>query len=206
MGRAKETRQALLDAVIALVAQGGPDAATTQAIAASVGVTEGAIYRHFRSKDELRWAAYRSVVERMIAEKETLASSDVPFREIMERWIDVTYRSFDESPESFAYIFLRPQPEYASAENKELMGRQSNLLLQCIKVRQKSGEIRNAPAEILRSHFTGMMLNIPRSIEDGTLPGPAQQYTDEVTKAAWRVFRHSTSPLDDDLNRSHSDS
>ena len=40
-------------AALEVFVRDGVDAATTKAIAAQAGVSEGAIYRHWRSKDEL---------------------------------------------------------------------------------------------------------------------------------------------------------
>ena len=42
-----------------------------------MGVTEAAVYRHYRSKEELIWQAYKRIVEEMIREMEHLAFSTV---------------------------------------------------------------------------------------------------------------------------------
>jgi len=63
-----ETRRAdLIAATQALVAEGGPQAATVRAIAARAGVTAGLIRHYFRSKDELTRAAYLSLMQGMTA-------------------------------------------------------------------------------------------------------------------------------------------
>jgi hypothetical protein len=36
--------------------------------------------------------------------------------------------------------------------------------------------------------FTGLVLNIPRLINDGSLVGPASGYADEIADAVIRVF------------------
>jgi AcrR family transcriptional regulator len=43
----------------------GVDAATTRAIAAQAGVSEGALYRHFRSKDELATSLFMTTHRRL---------------------------------------------------------------------------------------------------------------------------------------------
>ncbi|MCU0828840.1 MAG: TetR family transcriptional regulator C-terminal domain-containing protein [Tabrizicola sp.] len=64
----EETRRAdLIAATQALVAEGGPSAATVRAIAARAGVTAGLIRHYFQSKDELTRAAYRSLMDGMTA-------------------------------------------------------------------------------------------------------------------------------------------
>ena len=43
-------------------------------------------------------------------------------------------------------------------------------------------------SELALSHFSGILLNVPRLINEGSLPRPALQYTDEVKRAIYRVF------------------
>ena len=58
-------REALIAATQALVAEGGPRAATVRSIADRAGVTPGLIRHYFRSKDDLTRAAYRALIDGM---------------------------------------------------------------------------------------------------------------------------------------------
>jgi AcrR family transcriptional regulator len=58
-------RQDVIDAAVELVREGGPDALTTVAVAARLGVTQSAIYRHVRNRDELATLASRQIVSEM---------------------------------------------------------------------------------------------------------------------------------------------
>ena len=58
-------RLALIEATLALVAEGGAANATVRAIAERAGVTAGLIRHYFTSKDQLLIAAYRHLMERM---------------------------------------------------------------------------------------------------------------------------------------------
>ena len=59
--RREETRERVLDAAVALFYELGPTEATLDAIAARAGLTKGAIYSSFGTKDEL----FAAVVERL---------------------------------------------------------------------------------------------------------------------------------------------
>lgn len=58
-------RDDLIEATQALVAEGGPQAATVRAIAARAGVTPGLIRHYFGTKDQLLHAAYTALMESM---------------------------------------------------------------------------------------------------------------------------------------------
>ncbi|WP_297694395.1 TetR/AcrR family transcriptional regulator [Phenylobacterium sp.] len=53
----QRTREALIDATLAVIAEKGFEGASLDEIAARAGVTKGAIYSNFRSKAELVWEA-----------------------------------------------------------------------------------------------------------------------------------------------------
>lgn len=67
MRESEETRRdSLIIATQALVAEGGPQAATVRAIAERAGVTAGLIRHYFGSKDELFRAAYAALMQGMM--------------------------------------------------------------------------------------------------------------------------------------------
>ncbi|HWA59970.1 MAG TPA: TetR/AcrR family transcriptional regulator [Caulobacteraceae bacterium] len=65
MTRAVSAKSKIDEAAIALFTRVGVDAATTKEIAALAGVSEGAIYRHYRSKDELAVGLFMGVHRRL---------------------------------------------------------------------------------------------------------------------------------------------
>jgi len=54
--RSEDRQREVVAAVLALAAEHGPDAITTQAIADRIGVTQGALFRHFPNKEAI-WLA-----------------------------------------------------------------------------------------------------------------------------------------------------
>lgn len=62
---AADTRTLIERAALALFVRDGFDAATTRSIAAEAGISEGAIYRHFKSKDELAGDLFLSIHRRL---------------------------------------------------------------------------------------------------------------------------------------------
>lgn len=58
-------REALINAALDLIAEGGPEAATVRAIADRAGVTQGLIRHYFQRKEDLTRAAYRQLMAQM---------------------------------------------------------------------------------------------------------------------------------------------
>jgi AcrR family transcriptional regulator len=71
-------RQALIDATLNLLAEGGPEVATVRLIAKKAGVTQGLIRHYFSTKDDLIAAAYEQHMTQMT--EATSAVLEQPFR------------------------------------------------------------------------------------------------------------------------------
>ena len=80
---ADERRAVTVEAVVALAAQQNPGDITTAAIAAHMGVTQGALFRHFPTKDTLWLAVADQVAGELAMEWErALAGTDGPIDRI----------------------------------------------------------------------------------------------------------------------------
>ncbi len=84
----KSTKEKIFDAAIDLFAEKGYDRVSIRDISRTVGITEGAVYKHYSSKEAILDSIF-SYVESRIYPKAPEASIDVlvdsvPFREILE--------------------------------------------------------------------------------------------------------------------------
>ena len=187
MGRpAKINRLSITACAVRLVAQSGPQGATMRAISADMAVNEAALYRHYKSKEEILWSAYARIVADMARDKQHLAKAEVPFRELLREWIRLSYVYFDANPDAFAYVLLLPPPNADSSA--AVTQAQGKTFLSLLRRALRNKEIAPIAPKLAYSHFSGIMLNVPRLIREGTLRGPATRYVDDVTEAAWRVL------------------
>ena len=72
---ADERRAVTVEAVIALAAEQNPGEITTAAIARHMGLTQGALFRHFPSKDAILQAVMAWVAERLLARVDKAAQA-----------------------------------------------------------------------------------------------------------------------------------
>jgi AcrR family transcriptional regulator len=178
----KNKKQEIVSATVRLVARQGVNGTSIRQIATAAGVTEGALYRHFKGKDDLCQQAYFTIVADMASRKEKIATSDLPIEEKIREWIRVSYDYYDQFPDAFAYVFFT---DHAFPESwREITTRQSRIFRHIIQQIEPERD----KAELLLCHFTGVLLNVPRLIMEGVLPRPALGYTDEVATAIYRIF------------------
>ncbi len=188
MGRpSKINREAIVDCAVRLVARNGHRSTTVRSISEAMGVNEATLYRYYRSKDEFLWDAYVRVVEKMAKEKENLVAAPLSFREKLREWVRLTFAYFDGHPDAFTYVLLLPPPTCVG--DAEITHTQGRIFMTLAQQARERGEIRDIPPELALSHFSGVMLNVPRLIVAKTLRGPASFYADEVADAAWRTLR-----------------
>lgn len=184
-------RDSIQAAAVRLAAGRGVGGTTMRAIAREVGVTEAALYRHYTSKEALYAQTYAQVVAQMTEDKRHLLETALSFRECLREWVRLTYDYYDRLPDAFTCVLINADRE---AAHRPLTTGQGALFMELVAKAQQTGEVRTLPPEVALSHFTGLMLNVPRLIQAGTLPAPASQYVDEVSEAAWRVLARAAEP------------
>lgn len=79
----ESVRGKIVNAVVALAYKQGPDTITTQAIADRIGITQGAIFRHFPDKESIWLAVFDWLGESLgAALREAVAGVDSPMAKI----------------------------------------------------------------------------------------------------------------------------
>ncbi len=182
----RSTKDDLREAAIRLGVREGIEGASIRTIAREVGITEGAVYKHYANKDELIREAYTSVVEGMARDKSVLVKTELPFELAVRAWVKLTYEYFDANPEAFSYVLLMP---HRMAERLgEIYTKQGRMFRAFLARSMEEKQIREMDPELGVALFTGLVLNIPRLINDGSIQGPAVNYAGEISDAVMRVF------------------
>ena len=189
----KNRREEIVAATVRLVAKQGVSGASIRQIASEAGVTEGALYRHFENKDDLCQQTYQQIVADMAEKKGQILKSEEPLPARLHEWIRVSFAYFDQYPEAFTYVLLTP---YDFAES-DISLRQGRMLTALLAEANRAGQLPDMDPALALSHFTGLMLNIPRLINDQALSAPAMQYVDAVAVAVCAVLGVKLEPPGD---------
>lgn len=141
----QETRARLIDAAITRMADSGPDA-SFESIAADVGVTKGALYHHFGSKEGLVTEVYREAIRRH-AEHILAVSHEGTGRLRLHRLIVESADLFG-SGTPFYRLLLRLHVEagtsrpYLAVTARTVQQRQREYMTELVRTGQADGSIR----------------------------------------------------------------
>ncbi|MFC3695287.1 TetR/AcrR family transcriptional regulator [Chenggangzhangella methanolivorans] len=102
----RDTRARIEAAALKLFAHRGVDGAAMRDIAAEVGVTEGALYRHFPSKEALARALFRSRYGALAEGVEAIRAGRTDFSGRLDEIVAFFAQSFDADPDGFAYVLV----------------------------------------------------------------------------------------------------
>jgi AcrR family transcriptional regulator len=154
---ATETRERLLRAAADAFAAQGYDGTRVADIAASAGVSNGALYAHFGSKAELLVGALRAHGRRHLAD---MFDAD-PGRPVTEMLLAIG-RRLGRQPDAGGYLLVEAlvaarRDEDVARPMRDDMGERAEWLVQLIRGAQTSGELdQDVSAEAL-AHFCLMI-------------------------------------------------
>ena len=104
--RFADTRDRIEQAAVRLFVEKGVAETSVRDIAREVGLSEGALYRHFESKDELVWKAFERHYVAFAATLESLAESEPTARGKVAAMIRGFCRAHDDNPTLFKFLLF----------------------------------------------------------------------------------------------------
>lgn len=185
MPRHPDTRQRIERAAVALFAAKGVDATTTKDIAAEVGISEGAIYRHFKSKDELAWHLFSSNYADLARRIDEVVAAASTFAERIERTVGLFCTLFDRDPELFAFILLSQHAQLRRIEDG--MPTPVESLCRMFQAAIDAGECRGSDAQTTAALALGLVTQPATFMIYGRLKPPMERLAPVLTDAVRRV-------------------
>jgi TetR/AcrR family acrAB operon transcriptional repressor len=164
---AEETRRQLLDAGLKVFGARGYSAARLSDIAAEAGVTRGAVYWHFKSKQGLLFAVLRELADPYIETATEVLRSDLGPGDKLRQLI---CRVKDASDESEAFLahrqlamrFMAEHPEGFEEYHKHIsrdIKKVTRMMTDVVREGQRTGEVRS---DVDASIMTGVVAAILR--------------------------------------------
>lgn len=182
----KGSKKNLIDqAAIELFAQHGIYAATVKDITSRAGVTEAALYRHYKSKEEMAARLYLATMESVISVLASVGPAP-PFSRQIHKAVESLYQYYDEQPSALIFL-IRNFHIIQTIEDQDLRG----LLYDFISQYALNLCGQDNPAldyELLPSLVSGLILQPIIFHYYKKLPGPPSHYAAAIAASCCRVL------------------
>jgi AcrR family transcriptional regulator len=181
MPRRTDTKERIERAALGLFAAKGVDATTTKDIAAGVEISEGAIYRHFESKDALVWHLFSTNYAALAGHLDEILEATDDFSRRIELAVDLFCGMFDGDPDLFRFILLSQHGQLDKVP--ESMANPVNSLERLFRDGIDAGLCRGESATLLAGIALGMVLQPATFIIYGRLDGPLTIHAPRLAEA-----------------------
>jgi len=191
MTRGAQTRQRIIQGALRLFAEKGVDATSIRDIASSAAITEPAIYRHFKSKEdlvwEIFWSGYRSLGEMLGAID---AKGDL--RELIAAMVAMICGLFDRDQPLFRFLLLTQHGQLGKITEREKSPVQ--VLHDRLAAAIKAGALPQQDAELATSTVFGIVLQAATFKVYGRLDQPLSHYAPRLAAACWAALHADLKP------------
>jgi len=182
-------KDSIEQAAIGLFATCGLAGTTIKDIASRAGVTEGALYRHYKGKNEMAWALYCREVRRFTeAFAPVLATDDAPLEERMLQAVKFIYQYYNDQPDHLVFALLTRQ----SFPQQSLLDDQINpdhLVTLFIKREIARGNARKGNPDLMMAMLRGIVLEPILMHRYGRLQQSPIRLAHQVAAACARVLK-----------------
>ena len=181
--RFTDTRQRIEAAAIHLFVEKGVAETTVRDIARAVDISEGALYRHFVSKEDLVWQLFERHYVEFAGNLLTLAGSETSARAKVAAMIRGFCRAHDNNPELFRFLLFVQHGQLGrlSPETPTPVSAVRTVMNSAIA----SGEVPRQSADLATALIFGVVLQPVQFAAYGTLPSDMSSMSERLIAAAW---------------------
>ena len=181
-----QTRERIDRAALGLFAEKGVDQTTIGDIARGAGISEGAIYRHYVSKDALIWGLF-SVHYRALAEHMDQLQAEQPdLRAKLGAMVGAFCALYEADPAMFNLLLLVQHGQLPRVP--EDMPTPVKVLRAAVAEAIDRGEIGLDDADLATALMLGIVLQPAVFKVYGRLTQPMTALVEPITAAAWRAL------------------
>lgn len=184
--RARNARPKIEKAALELFIREGVDAATTRNIADNAGVSEGALYRHYKGKDELALALFMETHNRLGEMMIAAFSENGTIEQKVRRAVTAYCALADEDWLSFSYHLVslnRYLPHDTRRDDDPV-----SVVEKLLEHLMASGDIPKGDPAILAAMSLGIVMQSGLNKIYNRLPGPFSQHVETFTRTIMAIL------------------
>jgi AcrR family transcriptional regulator len=184
--RFSDTRQRIEAAAIQLFVEKGVAESTVRDIARAVDISEGALYRHFVSKEDLVWQLFERHYVEFAGRLWALAAGESSVRGKVAAMIRGFCRAHDENPELFRFLLFVQHGQLGK------LGPETPTPVSVVRTVLNgaiaSGEIPAQSADLATALIFGVVLQPVQFAAYGRLPSDMGSVSERLIAAAWAAL------------------
>jgi AcrR family transcriptional regulator len=181
--RFTDTRQRIEAAAIHLFVEKGVAETTVRDIARAVDISEGALYRHFASKEDLVWQLFERHYVEFAGTLQALADGESTASGKLAAMIRGFCRAHDDNPELFRFLLFVQHGQLAR------LGPATPTPVSAVRSVMNhaiaSGELPAQPADLATALVFGIVLQPVQFAAYGRLPSDMGSMSERLIAAAW---------------------
>jgi AcrR family transcriptional regulator len=181
------TKERIERAALRLFVEKGVNGASIRDIAQAVGLSDGALYRHYASKEDLVWQLFAEAFEGFARELAGLASAEAGTRRKLAAMVRGFCALFDHDSLLFRFLLLvqhglleRVRPE---------MTNPVEVVRQVIAEGMEREEIPRGDANLAAAMVMGIILQTATFKVYGRIRRPLGELAPTLARAAWTVLK-----------------
>lgn len=185
--RARNARPKIERAALKLFVHEGVDAATTREIAEKAGVSEGALYRHYKGKDELALSLFMETHNRLGTMMQAALSGPGTLEEKVHAAVKAYCELADEDFLLFSFhlVSLNRYLPYDKRREDDPVSITEHI----IDALMNEGTIPKGDPALKAAMALGVVMQAGQNKIYNRLPGPLSQHADAMARAVVAVLR-----------------
>ena len=188
MARPVVKKDSIDDAAIELFATKGLAATTIRDIATAAGVAEGALYRHYRGKDDMAWRLYcRETAAFITAFEPILAAGDEPLADRLLAAVRFLYDYYRQAPHRLTFVLLSREG-FPGQRIPDPQVDPDLTVIRFLKREMAAGTIPPADPALMMSLVRGVVLQPILMHRYGKLARHPLELAEEIAAALMRVL------------------
>ena len=181
--RFTDTRDRIEKAAIRLFVAQGVRETSVRDIARAVDISEGALYRHFVSKEELVWTIFERHYVEFARQLQTLAGREGSARAKVAAMIREFCRAHDENPTLFRFLLFVQHGQLSRLAPETLTP--VDVIRNILRAAIASREIPEQHPDLATAVLFGVVLEPVQFAAYGHLPCEMASLSDRLIAAAW---------------------
>ena len=177
----------VMRAALRLFIMKGIHGTTIKDIAGAAGVAEGALYRHYKGKDDLAWDLFHTHLTQFTHELEEAMRPHRTIREKLHAFIRESFFGYESDPELFSFLILREHSELSKYAQDRI--HPGTLIVSLMKKGQARGDIRKGDPFVLGSIVIGTIIRLATVRMYGTMTNDLRTQVEPVSESLWQAVQ-----------------